>query len=79
MGGVPRQRHTKSRRNRGRSHLALKKTQLALCVKCKTEVLPHRLCSNCGYYAGKEVVDVLAKLNKKEKKVKEKEIAQQEK
>jgi len=75
---VPRQRHTKSRRNRRRSHHALKKQDLSICPKCSTPVLPHRLCQNCGTYAGREMIDVMAKLTKKEKKAKEKEIAGQE-
>ncbi|HAM96166.1 50S ribosomal protein L32 [Candidatus Azambacteria bacterium RIFCSPHIGHO2_01_46_10] len=76
MGGVPKQRHTKSRRNRGRSHLALAKAGLIKCPKCKADILPHRVCFNCGTYKGKAVIDVLAKLDKKEKKAKEKEIAE---
>ncbi len=75
---VPKQRHTKSRRNKRRSHHALKEQGLSLCPKCGAEVLPHRLCQNCGTYAGKEIIDVMAKLNKKEKKNKEKELTQQE-
>jgi hypothetical protein len=35
---------------------------------------PHRYCPNCGYYQKKEVVDVLAKLSKSDKKSREKEI-----
>ncbi len=72
---VPKKRHTKSRRNKRRSHQALKKTNLVPCSKCKEMILPHRYCPFCGTYAGKEVVDVMAKLTKKEKKKKEKEIA----
>jgi len=33
---------------------------------------------NCGTYQGKEVIDVLAKLDKKQRKQKEKELARQE-
>ncbi len=76
---VPKQRHTKSRRNRRRSHHALKKQGLSECPKCKETVMPHQLCQNCGTYGGREVVDVLAKLNKKERKKKEKELGEQEK
>ncbi|MAF20534.1 MAG: 50S ribosomal protein L32 [Parcubacteria group bacterium] len=76
---TPKQRHTKSRRNRRRSHHALTKQGLSVCPKCKEPILPHQLCRNCGVYAGREVVDVLAKLTKKEKKKKVKEIADQEK
>ena len=76
---VPKQRHTKSRRNRGRSHHALKKRAVFYCPKCKAVILPHQVCANCGYYNGKEIIDVMAKLSKKEKKNKAKEIAEAEK
>jgi len=71
---VPKKRHTKSRRNRRRSHQALDKTNLIPCPKCKEMILPHRYCPFCGTYNGKEVVDVMAKLTKKEKKKKQKEM-----
>ncbi|MBU1177505.1 50S ribosomal protein L32 [Patescibacteria group bacterium] len=76
---VPKQRHTKSRRNRRRSHHALKKQSFSVCPKCGEPILHHSVCSNCGVYSGKEIIDVMAKLNKKEKKKKQKEIATQEK
>ncbi len=75
---VPKKRHTKSRRNKRRSHHALKKMKLSTCPKCKEPVLPHHFCSFCGTYKGKEVIDVLAKLTKKEKKKKEKEMAKKQ-
>lgn len=76
---VPKKRHTKSRRNRRRSHLALNKKKLSSCPRCGEPILPHRYCANCGFYKEREVVDVLARLEKKEKKQKEKELATQEK
>ena len=76
---VPKQRHTKSKRNRRRSHLALKKKKLSSCPKCGEPILSHRYCSFCGFYKNREVIDVLAKLEKKEKKKKEKELAAKEK
>ena len=75
MGGVQVKRHTKGKRNRRRSHLALAKTFLAICPKCNREVLPHHVCAYCGFYDGREVIDVLAKLTKKEKKKRQKEEA----
>jgi len=74
---VPKQRHTKSRRNKRRLHIFLKKPSLISCPKCKKPVLPHTVCQNCGYYKGTEVIDVLKKLDKKEKKKKEKELKMQ--
>ncbi len=37
----------------------------------------HRVCENCGTYRGKTYIDVLSKLNKKQKKEKEKELEAQ--
>jgi len=76
---APKQKHTKSRRNKRRSHHALAKQGVSVCPKCNEPVLPHQLCKNCGTYAGREVIDVLAKLTKKERKKKQKEFAEEEK
>jgi large subunit ribosomal protein L32 len=48
---------------------------MVVCAKCGQPNLPHRVCFNCGTYAGREVIDVLGKLTKKEKKQKERELA----
>ena len=75
MGGVQPKRHTKGKRNRRRSQLALSKTLFSECQKCGKAVLPHHMCSYCGYYGGREVIDVMAKMDKKEKKKRQKEEA----
>ncbi len=74
---VPKQRHTKSRRNKRRMHLFLKKPTLSVCSKCGKEVLPHILCGNCGFYKGREVIDIFKKMNKREKKIKKKEMKEE--
>ena len=71
---VVRMRHTSGHTRRRRSHHALKAQSFVKCSKCKADVLPHVVCLNCGYYKGKEVINVLKKLNKKERKAKEKEL-----
>ncbi len=76
--GVPKQKHTKSRRNKRRGNIYLQSPGLILCPKCQKSVLPHNACQNCGYYNGREVIDVLKKLNKKERKQKEKEMQAKE-
>lgn len=76
---VPKQRHTKSRRDKRRMHIFLRAQKLVLCSHCGKPKLPHVICPNCGYYKGVEVVNVLAKLEKKEKKRREKEIKEKEK
>mgnify|MGYP002372325814 FL=1 len=75
---IPKQRHTKGRRNRRRSHLKLKKRLVCGCLKCGESVLPHHVCAFCGFYNGKQEIDVLSKMEKKEKKRKEKELKEHE-
>ena len=65
---VPKQRHTKSRRDRRRVHLRLTLPKLVTCPKCGKLKLPHTVCSYCGYYKDKEIIDVLKKVGKKERK-----------
>lgn len=71
-------RHTKSHTNNRRSHHALTPSKIGTCKKCHAPALPHQICKNCGTYAGREIVDVLAKLTKKERKEKEKQLHREE-
>lgn len=71
---VVRMRHTKGKRNRVRSHHALKPFRPGACSHCGKPAFSHIICQNCGYYAGRQVIDVLAKLDKKERKKKEREL-----
>jgi len=71
---VPRHKHTRSKVGQSRMHKNIKLLHLNVCPKCKKPVLSHTVCSNCGFYKGKEVINVLAKLTKKDKKIREKEI-----
>jgi len=69
--GVPVKKSTKSSKKSRASHFALKTVTLAKCSKCKKPVLSHHVCKFCGTYAGKEVIDVKSKLEKKKRKRKE--------
>ena len=60
-------------------HLFIKPASLAVCPQCKKPILPHTVCLNCGHYKGKEVLNILGRLTKKERKAREKEMKQVEK
>ncbi len=76
---VPRHKHTRSKVGKSRMHKYIKFAHLNVCPKCKKPVLSHTACLNCGFYKGKEVINVLGELTKKDKKIREKQIKEAEK
>jgi large subunit ribosomal protein L32 len=78
IGMSIRMRHTKAHRNERRAHHGLLPLSAGICPKCKSMIMPHNVCTNCGTYRGREEIDVLAKLTKKERKQKEKELTETE-
>ncbi len=67
---VVRMRHTKSHTANRRSHHALKTTNYAKCENCSAPKRRHTVCSGCGFYKGKKVLDLIKKTEKKQKKAK---------
>jgi large subunit ribosomal protein L32 len=61
----------KGKQLRRRSHQALNKRTTKACSQCGKAVMPHRVCKACGYYGGREVINVLAKRMKKAEKKKQ--------
>jgi len=55
---VPKRRTSHARQGKRRSHLGIKPLQIQFCPHCEQATLPHRVCSNCGYYQGREVVQM---------------------
>jgi len=61
---VPKQKSSKGRTRRRRSHHGLSSAALVKCSHCGKPASPHQVCPNCGYYKNREVVDVLKNLDK---------------
>ena len=65
---VIRMRHTRAHRNNRRAHHALTGAGLVACSECGVMKMKHQVCLQCGTYKGRTVLDVHAKINKKEEK-----------
>ena len=54
---VPKRRKSKSKSRMRRSHHAIGIPNLRPCPTCGAYVLPHRVCSECGSYKGKVIIE----------------------
>ena len=55
---VPKRRTSHARQGKRRSHQHLKPMQIQYCPQCNEPSLPHRVCTNCGFYQKREVVQM---------------------
>jgi len=53
---LPKHKHSKSRRDKRRTHKKISAPAFGDCSHCHHPKLTHRACPNCGYYDGKMVV-----------------------
>jgi len=53
---VPKRKVSKTRRDKRRAHWKLEVPGLVKCSKCGELIMPHRVCSACGSYKGKEII-----------------------
>ena len=75
----PKKRLTSTRSGNRRSQLKLKTQKMAVCNKCKSPTLSHRVCRNCGYYKGQDVMKLEQKSKAKEERRKARLEAEKEK
>jgi large subunit ribosomal protein L32 len=57
---VPKRRTSKSKQGHRRSHHHLKVSGVQYCKRCNEPTMPHRVCSNCGFYQGRDAIVVKA-------------------
>jgi large subunit ribosomal protein L32 len=53
---VPKKRTSRTRRDKRRATHKVDAARLNECPRCHHPRLPHRVCPNCGTYAGREVI-----------------------
>ncbi|MCK4260970.1 MAG: 50S ribosomal protein L32 [Halanaerobiales bacterium] len=55
---VPKRKTSKARKRKRRTHWKLSAPTLVECPQCHSAKLPHRICKECGFYKGKQVLSV---------------------
>ena len=55
---VPKKKQSKTRTAKRRATWKSEAPAYSECPQCHQPKLPHRVCSNCGYYAGRQAVEV---------------------
>jgi large subunit ribosomal protein L32 len=55
---VPKRRHSKARVAKRKANWKLVSPNLVECPQCHSLRAPHRVCLECGYYKGKEIIDM---------------------
>ena len=52
----PTERHSKSRRDKRRTHYKATAMTTGACPNCGAAKLTHTACSECGYYNGRKII-----------------------
>jgi large subunit ribosomal protein L32 len=55
---VPKKKQSKTRTATRKATWKAEPTAYSACPQCKQPKLPHRVCGTCGYYAGRQAVEV---------------------
>lgn len=54
----PKKKKSKSAKNMRRAHWKLTAPTLVTCPQCRSPKRPHHVCTVCGYYDGREVINM---------------------
>ena len=55
---VPKRKTSKSRRDKRRTHYKAVMPAIAKCSNCGEAVQPHNICTKCGHYNKKQVIEI---------------------
>jgi large subunit ribosomal protein L32 len=64
---LPKRRHSKSRRDKRRTHDKLALPNLTICPQCKQPKRTHRICPYCGFYKGRQIIEIKPKKKKQKR------------
>lgn len=57
MFAVPFRRTSKTKKRMRRTHLKKEAPTVNACPNCGASIKPHRVCTKCGFYKGKDVIN----------------------
>jgi large subunit ribosomal protein L32 len=55
---LPKRRHSRTRGRKRRTHYKMALPGRSVCPQCREVKLPHQVCASCGFYKGREVMEV---------------------
>lgn len=55
----PKRRHSAMRRDKRRAHDFITAPALTTCSHCGAAIMTHRICPECGYYRGKQAIEIV--------------------
>ncbi len=58
--GVPKRKTSKMKKRQRKGANRYEGIKTGICTACQAPVLPHKVCSSCGTYKGKQVITVEA-------------------
>ena len=61
---VPKRKSSNARKNKRRSNVwKISAPAFSKCPNCGALTVPHRVCKNCGFYKGREVIKMDPEVN----------------
>ncbi|MFC1842149.1 50S ribosomal protein L32 [Candidatus Dependentiae bacterium] len=54
---VPKRKRSRSRRDKRFANKGMEVKAITECKNCKEPIAPHKVCSKCGFYKGKKVME----------------------
>ena len=55
---LPKRRHSRTRGRKRRTNWKLSTPNVVDCPQCHQPRLPHHICTNCGFYNGRKIIEV---------------------
>ncbi|MHB8730714.1 MAG: 50S ribosomal protein L32 [bacterium] len=62
--GLTKRRFSKARTASRRAGFKAQPVTLVDCPQCHARMVPHRVCPTCGYYAGRQAIQIKTKEDK---------------